>query len=121
MRKELRLSKARDFAAVRKGGRRWVDDLLVLMARPNGLEVTRTGYVVSKRVGGAVIRNRVKRRFREAMRLSEVNPGWDLVLVARRKAAYADYQRLHGSLSRLLGNAGLARRRDSQTPPPGTR
>ena len=107
MRKEQRLSRQRDFTAVRRQGRRWSDGLVVLIARPNEHEVTRAGFSVSKRIGNAVTRNKVKRRLREVVRLSGVHEGWDLVLIARRDAAAADFRSLCRSVTTLLKRAGL--------------
>ncbi len=107
MRKEMRLLKARDFVAVRREGRSWADKLLVLATRRNGLDVTRFGFTIGKRVGNAVVRNRIKRRLREASRLSDVEEGWDVVLIARSGAASADYQMLSKSARELFRRAHL--------------
>ena len=107
-----RLTKAKDFAATRRGGRAWSDGLLVLVARPNSLDVTRVGYSVGKRVGNAVVRNKAKRRLREAVRLATVRAGWDIVLIARKDASSADYQRLSRSVAALIRRAGI------MAPPP---
>ena len=95
------------FAAVRREGRSWSSGLLVLRARPNGLDVSRFGFSVSKAVGGAVVRNRVKRRLRETARLTGVQQGWDLVLVARKDAGSADFSMLNTSMTSLLRRAGV--------------
>ena len=102
-----RLTRAKDFAATRRGGRAWSDGLLVLVARPNSLDVTRVGYSVGKRVGNAVVRNKAKRRLREAVRLAPVGDGWDIVLIARKDASSADYQRLSRSVTALIRRAGI--------------
>ena len=109
MRREQRLRKSRDFALVRREGRSWPGRLLVLAARPNGLDLTRFGFSVSKRVGNAVTRNRVKRRLREAARLSDVGPGWDILLIARAGAGSADYHELERSMTNLFKRAKLLR------------
>ncbi|MCY4527878.1 MAG: ribonuclease P protein component, partial [Chloroflexi bacterium] len=83
MQRDSRLRKSADFAAVWSKGRSRVDGLFVVKARPNDLEVTRFGYSVSKRVGNAVARNRVKRRLREAVRSASVEAGFDIVIAAR--------------------------------------
>ena len=109
MRREQRLRRPRDFALVRREGRSWPGRLLVLAARPNGLDMNRFGFSVSKRVGNAVTRNRVKRRLREAARLRDVSPGWDILLIARADAAGAGYHELEGSMTNLLKRAKLLR------------
>jgi ribonuclease P protein component len=67
------------------------------------------GFSVSKRVGGSVVRNLVKRRLRESIRrdLSRLAPGWDIVITARPAAANATYDELRGELTRLLTRAKL--------------
>ena len=107
MRKERRLTRQADFAAVRREGRSWADGLLVLLARRNSLDVTRFGFSVGKRTGNAVVRNRTKRRLREVVRDLPVQEGWDLVLIARKDAASVDYHGLSRSSTALLRRAGI--------------
>ena len=107
MQKERRLRKSKDFATVWREGKSWSDRLLVLVARPNGLEVTRFGFSVGKRLGKAVVRNKVKRRLREAARLTKVQDGWDLVIIARKDASAADYHGLNRSMRGLLKRARI--------------
>ena len=81
----------------------------------DGAQVTATpariGFSVSKRVGSAVIRNRVKRRLREAIRrrLWKTQPGWDMILIARPEAADAQYAALADEVYDLLRRARLLR------------
>ena len=107
MNKERRLRSSGEFAAVRRDGRSRADGLLVLVSRANNLDVTRFGFIVSKRVGNAVVRNRVRRRLKEAARLSQVECGWDLVFIARQVASSADYRELSGSVKILLTRANV--------------
>ena len=85
MRRALRLRSSRDFGRVRVRGKTWAHRLLVLGAAPNRLKHSRCGIVVGRTLGGAVQRNRMKRRVREALRLAiaHIEPGWDLVFIVR--------------------------------------
>ena len=102
MHRQQRLRKTRDFAATRSYGRSYSDNLLVLVARPNKLDVTRFGFSVGRRVGKAVVRNKIKRRLREVARLTAVDAGWDLVLIARKGASAAGFKTLGNSAARLF-------------------
>ena len=118
MQKQHRLRKSKDFAAVRRDGKSWADRRLVLVARRTGGKHCRFGFSVSKRVGNAVVRNRVKRKLKEAARvelLPRIEPGWDFVVIARKDAAAADYHRLNRSLQRLFKRAKLLTDRSSST------
>lgn len=93
------------------GGGRAGDRLLLVAALPNGRTESRIGLSVSKRVGGSVVRNRVKRRLREIFRefalagqmgQAEVETGWDVVVTARPEAAEATYAELRVSAQRLV-------------------
>ena len=112
MNKRERLRVRRDFLAVYRRGRAWTHRFLVLRTLPNGLPHNRYGFVVSKRLGNAVARNRLKRRLREGVRPLTVRPGWDVVLLARPPAATATYQQLREALVDLLSRARLLGERE---------
>lgn len=82
---------------------------LVLYARRNRTATNRVGLTVSKKLGGAVVRNRVRRRLREVYRLNEARfaPGWDIVIVARSRCVTADFTRLNDALLSLAAKAGI--------------
>lgn len=107
MGKETHLRKSREFAAVRRTGRSISDRLLVLVSMPNGLTVTRLGFSISKRVGNAVTRNRIKRRLREAIQLNGIEKGWDLVIIARKDSSSAHFSEIMSSISKLLNRANV--------------
>jgi ribonuclease P protein component len=106
-----RLRTGAQFAHVRKNGRSIAAPVLTLGYVANGIATSRFGFLVSKRVGGAVVRNRVKRRLRESIRRRQllVAPGWDVVVIARPAAARATFADLDQIIERLLWRARLDR------------
>ena len=82
---------------------------VVLYARKNGTDTNRVGITVSKKLGHAVVRNRVRRRLRDVYRLNEekFRKGWDIVVVARSKAVTADFQKLTAAYLQLAETAGI--------------
>lgn len=103
--KEERLRIDTQFAAVYQRGKSWADRLVVLRTLPNGLDRNRHGYVTAKHIGKAVIRNRIRRKLREIVRLTSIKPGWDIVLTARKGAATADYSEMERAVTGLLRRA----------------
>ena len=87
----------------------FANGFLVLYARKNRTESNRVGVTVSKKLGKAHIRNRVRRRIREVYRLNEelFQPGWDIVVVARTKAIDAGFQDLTKAYLALARKAGI--------------
>ncbi|MBV9657929.1 MAG: ribonuclease P protein component [Verrucomicrobia bacterium] len=112
--KAARLATAREFHRVRDAGRSWpgrffVLGVLCLPDSPAGATPARIGLITSKRVGGAVARNRVRRWLREIVRASrpELRADIWLVLVARRAAAEAGLAELRDEWLRLGRRAGI--------------
>lgn len=81
--------------------------MAVMKATPNGLSLSRYGFSVSKKVGKAVRRNRVKRLLREIMREQPLKPGWDIVIIARPQAAGAGFRQMQRAVTGLLARAHL--------------
>ena len=85
------------------------NSFVVLYARKNGTNTNRVGITVSKKLGHAVVRNRIRRRIREIYRLNEekFQPGWDIVVVARSKTIGADFQKMTNAYLHLADKAGI--------------
>lgn len=111
--KEQRLRKRADFQACYTQGRRVQHQYftLYLLERKEGK--TRLGLTVSRKVGGAVLRNRIKRRVREIFRRSSVFPteGYDVVFVAKKGCVELSYWELEQELTTTM--------RAALTTPPG--
>jgi ribonuclease P protein component len=104
------LTRSEQYGLVYEQGSSWKNGLVVMKALPNGLTWSRYGFSVSRRVGGAVVRNRVKRRLREILRSAKLKPGWDIIFMARPSAAGAGFASLEKSVQGLLSQAGLLTR-----------
>ncbi len=93
-----------DFARISAQGRSRSDRNLAVRFVPNGRDHDRFGISTGRRLGGAVQRNRVRRRIREILRRlpNDTGHGWDILVVARPPAVDATYDELRASLERLL-------------------
>jgi ribonuclease P protein component len=113
MRRKYRLRANTDFQRLRREGRALVHPLLVLSVLPNDLEHSRFGFAVGRRVGKAVIRNRIKRRMRESVRSRlqkhEIAAGWDVIFIARRPIRDAAFHQVDEAIGLVLRRAGLLR------------
>lgn len=102
------IRKRADFLAANRGIR-VARPGFVLLARPNGLGEVRYGITVTRKIGNAVVRNRMKRRFRELLRAAlplEGLAGHDHVLIGREGGVERDFARLREELSMALTRAG---------------
>ncbi len=77
----------------------------------NGLDHNRYGFITSKRLGNAVTRNRVRRQLRAAMRSlhSQLQPGYDIVIVARPAIVEQPYSTIQRIIQELAHQSGLMR------------
>jgi ribonuclease P protein component len=124
-----RLRRSSDFAAAIRGGRRAGRGSVVVhlsgpatedpTARTGALPPARAGFVVSRAVGGAVVRNAVRRRLRHLVRerLTELPPGTTLVVRALPGAATASYRQLGLDLAGALAAARARARRPAREKP----
>ena len=106
--KQRRLRRRVEFQRVLRDGDRARDALLAVTALDTGNPETDTryGFAIPKRVGGAVTRNRIKRRLRAIARETDHPEGWEFVIYAYPAAACATFEQLSASLNRLLKRLG---------------
>ena len=115
MNSRFTLKQNSDFRRLYAKGRSSANRFLVLYCRRNGRGVNRMGYTVSSKLGGAVVRNRVRRRLREIARLNmpELKTGWDVVVVARSRAVAASYAELDRAYRDACAALGLLREEET--------
>ncbi|MBW6398079.1 ribonuclease P protein component [Roseomonas sp. HJA6] len=105
-----RLKKRRDFLRAASRGKRAARPGLVLQALATEPGTVRLGFTVTKKVGNAVVRNRARRRLKEAARLTLPGlglDGWDLVLIGRDATGARPFGQLIGDLRGALKQAGV--------------
>ena len=110
MKREERITKPRQYTEVYGKGNSYPSTLIVLRTLPNNLDHSRYGLSVSKKVGNAVTRNRLKRRLREINRIEPFKPGWDIVYILRPASAEASFIGLKKSVETLLTKADILER-----------
>ena len=103
-----------EFDRVYRNGRRRTSRQLIVFSAPNGLERSRFGMSIGRALGGAVVRNRIRRRLREILRRhrQEISSGWDIILHPRGSVATSEFGALTEELLGLLRSALM-----SATPP----
>lgn len=103
------LKRTSEFKTVYTKGRSYAKGFVVMYVYRHGQPVRRVGFTISKKIGNAVTRNRVKRLFREAYRLHQdrLQAGFDLVFVARRGSAGKKYAAVAGTFLALFQAAKI--------------
>ena len=109
MKRKYRLTHSNDYNRVRHNGRSYAHPLTVIIVGEGQAENPRVGIQVSRALGGAVQRNRIKRQMREILTsaLSEINRNCDIVVIPREPASQASFQELCSAVKVLLRRAGL--------------
>lgn len=105
------LRRRADFDAVMRSGTARSHRLIVLRWLRTDRADARIGFSTPRSLGGAVVRNRVRRRLREVVRerLDFIGGGWDLLLIARPEAAAVGYAELRAAFATLLDRSDVGR------------
>ena len=95
-----------EFDAVYRSGKRRSSPHFTVFFRANQLPLSRFGFSIRKALGGAVVRNRMRRRIREIVRChrQEIPAGWDIVIHPKSSVVRAPFAALTADLLRLLQN-----------------
>ena len=111
MKKTVSIKENKDFKRLYYRGKSASQDCLVLYWRRTGAPGCRLGITVSSKVGKAVVRNRVRRLIKESYRLMEdrIPRGYDFVVVARSRAAEADFHRVSQALEKVMTKGGVVK------------
>lgn len=107
MQRHHRLASGKRISEVHREGRSAANGLLVIRALPNTLGRSRFCFIAGKRVGNAVVRNRVKRRLREVVRQADTAAGWDTIFIARSGAGQAAFGQLESAAHNLMRRTRL--------------
>ena len=109
MNSRFTIKKNSDFHGIYSKGKNAVSREMVVYCKANKLGITRVGYTASVKLGGAVVRNRIKRRLREVFRLNSSNiaSGYDIIIVARSHAINADFQTLEAVFLSKIAELGI--------------
>jgi ribonuclease P protein component len=105
--REARLVRRGDFDAVYRSGKRRSNSHFTVFLRANQLPQSRFGFSIKKALGGAVVRNRIRRRVREVVRCHrlEIAAGWDIVIHPKSIVAKAEFAAMSADLLRLIPSA----------------
>ena len=100
----MRLVRKSEFDEVYRAGKRRSSSHFTVFVRASGQSSSRFGFSIKKALGGAVLRNRMRRRMREIVRChrQEIPSGWDIVIHPKSSVASAEFAPLAADLLRLM-------------------
>ena len=113
MEKKFRIRKNMEFKNIYKLGKNYWNRNLILYVKKNGSNETRVGYTITKKIGNAVTRNKLRRRINEIYRLKfyNIKEGYDLIFIAKKSIKDISYNELEGSMIHIMSIAKLLKKR----------
>lgn len=110
LKKQDRIRLEKEYKSILSSGSKFYSQFFLLVVKKTSPEKkTRFGFIASKKVGNAVVRNSVKRKLREIVRLSlnEIKPGFDCVIIANPNTPNASYKELEKAFEKLIVKSNL--------------
>ncbi|WP_422485780.1 ribonuclease P protein component [Gudongella sp. DL1XJH-153] len=109
MDKKNRLRKNMEFRKVYKARKNFWNRNLILYIRKNGTEETRIGVTITKKVGNAVVRNKLKRRIKElnSAYIANLKSGYDIVVIPKKNAVDLSFKDLNSALKHIYKLSGV--------------
>ena len=116
MKNTVSIKRNKDFRSIYKRGKSRVTPVLAMYVRKNKNTANRIGITVSTKVGKAVVRNRVRRRIREAYRKNEgaFLSGYDIIFVSRVRAASVSFSEIEKNILSLSRSFGILREGETE-------
>lgn len=116
MNRRYRLTSAADFQRVWRTGKTYAHPLVICAVLENARPHSRFGVTTKRGLGNAVLRNRTRRRLREALRMlqPDIVAGWDIIVMARPVLIRAEWSEVLTAISSVLHRAGLLERNDER-------
>lgn len=107
--KELRISSSKEYNNIYQNGKKIQGRYIIVFFQKGGTKFSRFGIVTSKKIGNAVVRNRVKRRLRAIVHdnLDKICGSYNIVIVARYNISNAAYENLEQDFFKVMKKAGL--------------
>ena len=112
MDKKYRLRSNIEFKKIYKDGKNYWNRNFILYVRRNKLKETRVGFTISKKIGNAVTRNKIRRRMKEAYRLNfnSINSGYDLIFIPKKHIVDISYDDIEDSMIHIMKIAGVLKK-----------
>lgn len=115
MEKKYRIRKNTEFKKIYKSGKNYWNRNIILYCMKNDINETRAGFTISKKMGNAVTRNKIKRRMKEAYKRNffDLKSGYDLIFIPKKHIVNISFGELENSIRHILKISGVLKRNES--------